>query len=136
MVTLKMTKEEKKIFEEDKLKIKLPKPKPEKKKPDKLAVQQLEKTVKRECLHKTPSIPDNREIIIDVSTSIKYRINWFVLRRKLKLIPVSIWVRYTNWFNTKFNKPSKEVSAYFEDNNENDILYEDLPTIPELNAAR
>jgi hypothetical protein len=130
MVVLKMTKEEKKLFEEDTIKIKAPKVR----KPiDKQEVKKLEKVIKRELQHKTPTIPDNREIIIDVSTTIKYKINWFVLRRKLKLFPIAVWIRYTNWFNTKFNKPKKEIVEYFEED-DNEPLYENLPTIPELTA--
>lgn len=140
MVSLKMTKEEKRIFEEDQIKIKMPKPKP--KKPiDKIQVKKLEAVVKRELKKKTETIPDNREIIIDISTTIKYKINWFVLRRKLKYPFVMIWARYTNWFNNLFNNPLKkssgrvdiELSTYFEQD-DNEPLYENLPTIPELTA--
>jgi hypothetical protein len=125
--SLKMTKEEKKIFEEDTIKIKTPKPK----KPiDKQVIKKLESVIKRELKKKTETIPDNREIIIDISTTIKYKINWFVLRRKLKILIKTPWILYSNWFNNIFNKPRKEVQEYFED--ENEPLYENLPTIPEL----
>jgi hypothetical protein len=136
--SLKMTKEEKKIFEEDTIKIKTPKPK---KSIDKQEVKKLEQVIKRELKKKTETIPDNREIIIDISTTIKYKINWFVLRRKLKILIKTPWILYSNWFNNIFNNPLKksygradvELSTYFEDD-DNEPLYENLPTIPELTA--
>jgi hypothetical protein len=105
MVKLKMTKEEKEIFESEQTE-NIKKPKITKKKEVEKIVKIVTKksNVEKEK-EKIEEEVRNKEIIIDISTSIKYDVNWSYLKRKIKLFFILPYKSYENWFNKSFNTP-------------------------------
>ena len=127
-----MTEKEEKIFNENKINIKKPKIITKKK--------IVKKENKEEILEPKIEIEaeDFKDLIIDISQSTHYELNYFALKLKIILPFITAYKKYENWFNNIFNNPKtynlalNELSPEYQSDNpeyqsdDNEILFEDI----------
>jgi hypothetical protein len=120
---LKMTEKEQKIFNEDKINIK---------KPVIIKKSTKKKVIKEDITEISEKIEINVEdfnaIIIDISQSTHYKLNYFALKLKIMLPFILLYKKYENWFNKHFNSPDTHFLQLKNELpfDENEKLYENL----------
>jgi hypothetical protein len=128
-IKLKMTKEEKEIFDSENFDKTIKKPKkispPVQKKINKDALKLASKTSEKMPPEKVEKEIE-KSIIINMAKSTTYRFNWSYAKRKIKLFFIIPYKKYERWFNNTFNAKKPDLLFYENetDIDNNEILYE------------